>query len=255
MARPEFGEAIRERRYDVGYAAAGDCAKASLQLEQEHPHLFKSFSQQTLSRLERDQTGAAVEGAHFKMVCTLAYLLNWTSLEFEQHVGVAIPRVPLLERPGGNRTPQPPPEQKVVRVPHYGSLTTGVHYQQRGATPSKYARYLVTELPPTIDKSARLFLAQATNHVAYEEGLRLLVPLGATLLIEAGATPSEGDLTVAHLHNLDVVTVARHRRRDKNVFMRAPATGGVAFWSDSQPAPRVIGVIRQVHYQPELLTR
>ena len=92
-----FGEAIRERREWVGFSTATACAQASERLEMDDPRSYKAFSQSSLSRWELDKTGGAIESAHGKSLRTLAYLLKWTSAEFEAHVGVSIGRVPQLD--------------------------------------------------------------------------------------------------------------------------------------------------------------
>lgn len=96
MAR--FGEAILERREIVGFRHGTELAEASVKLERENPSTFKSFSQQSLSRWENDRTGEKIEGAHGKSLRTLAYLLKWTSAEFEERVGVSIGKVPFIEK-------------------------------------------------------------------------------------------------------------------------------------------------------------
>lgn len=92
-----FGDAIRERREVVGFKTATACAEKSVQLETEDPARFRSFSQQSLSRWERDRNGDKIESAHGKSLRTLAYLLQWTSKVFEDHVGIPIGSVPDIE--------------------------------------------------------------------------------------------------------------------------------------------------------------
>jgi len=95
MAR--YGEAIRERREYVGFTTATSCANESIRLEREDPLSFKRFSQSSLSRWELDKTGEFIESAHSRSLRTLAYLLNWSSEQFERRVGVSIGRVPRLD--------------------------------------------------------------------------------------------------------------------------------------------------------------
>lgn len=117
-----FGEAIRERREWVGFDTATACALASERLEIDNPRSYKAFSQSSLSRWELDKTGSAIESAHGKSLRTLAFLLQWTSSEFETNVGVPIGRVPLLD--------------DARRVPHLDSdlvLSDGVQINVYGA--------------------------------------------------------------------------------------------------------------------------
>lgn len=92
-----YGEAIRERREVIGFPTATACANASAQLELQDPTAFKRFSQSSLSRWELDRTGELIEAAHSRSLRTLSYLLKWSSEEFEQHVGVPIGRVPMID--------------------------------------------------------------------------------------------------------------------------------------------------------------
>ncbi|MBX3139875.1 MAG: S24/S26 family peptidase [Trueperaceae bacterium] len=117
-----FGEAIRERREWVGFDTATACAQASERLEMGDPRSYKAFSQSSLSRWELDKTGSAIESAHGKSLRTLAFLLKWTSAEFEAHVGVPIGRVPQLD--GAPRA---------ARVDTDLLLVDGVHINVYGA--------------------------------------------------------------------------------------------------------------------------
>ena len=92
-----YGEALSKRREAVGYARQIEAAQRSLELAAEDPEHFEPFSQQWLSRLEADTTGERIDAANRRKLRTLAYLLGWTSFDFEQQVGIPVGTVPKME--------------------------------------------------------------------------------------------------------------------------------------------------------------
>lgn len=85
MAR--YGEAIFERR-DVLGITGPDLAALSEELARAEPAKYAKFSQQTLSRWEKDKTGAIIAASSPARIRALARTLQWSLQEFERHVGV-----------------------------------------------------------------------------------------------------------------------------------------------------------------------
>lgn len=249
-----FGEAIRERREVVGYKTATACAEASVKLEKENPAQFRSFSQSSLSRWELDKTGEYIESAHSKSLRTLAYLLQWTSQEFLERVGIPIGPVPLieeqrqenmfgwLERYG----------EKVdlsIRIPFYGSLAAGIKGFEMDEEPEEWSRFAPEELPKGSDPK-KLYLVRANGGSMYEENMSRPVPDGARLLVEKDAMPEEGQLVAAYIPELGIGVVKQFHRQQGDVVLRSYAAGGPMFWASKYPDMRVEGVIKRVIYEP-----
>lgn len=96
-----YGFAITERREILGYKTQRELARALKALEEEGelPEGLKSFSQQWLSIMERDRNGEKLQSGHPKQMRALAYMLQWSSEEFERYVGVPVGSVPTYDTP------------------------------------------------------------------------------------------------------------------------------------------------------------
>lgn len=250
-----FGEAIRERREWVGFETATACALASERLELDDPRSYKAFSQSSLSRWELDKTGSAIESAHGKSLRTLAYLLRWTSTEFEANVGVPIGRVPQLEDPlqtddGAFLDRLGEPVNLTVSIPQYGSVAAGIVGFERRDTPVKYSRYAREELPASIEDPTRLFLVRANGSSMYQEGMPRPVPDGAWLIVEIGASPRNGDIVIAYIEERDIGVVKEYREEAEATLLRSYKRGGPAFWTSDYPEMRIVGVVRRITYEP-----
>lgn len=81
-----YGQALRERREYVGYRSQQALIDAIETVATDIP--MESFSQQWLSALERDRTGAVISGAYGPKLRTLAYMLNWTLADMQAVTGV-----------------------------------------------------------------------------------------------------------------------------------------------------------------------
>lgn len=81
------GEALAERREFVGYATQTDLINALDSLLNDKP-AFAKFSQQWLSRLERDRTGEIIAAAHGPRLRGLAYALRWSLGDMQTATGV-----------------------------------------------------------------------------------------------------------------------------------------------------------------------
>lgn len=248
-----YGEAITERREVLGYRFQPALADASRELEKEDPDNFKAFSQQTLSRWENDRDGAKLEGSNAKALRTLAYLLEWTSEEFYERVGVPIGPVPQLDETMerrifgflerfGDRA------ELSVRIPVYGSVAAGIRGFEQGEH-DEYRRFAPEELPKGVDPS-KLYLVKSNGTSMYEEGMSRPVPDGAWLLVEHDALPEEGQLVVAYIPERDIGVVKQFRKGAGDAVLRSYRVGGPMFWASEYPDMRLEGVVRRVSYEP-----
>lgn len=117
-----YGLAIQERRELVGYNKQRDLARAVKALKEagELPAELDSFSQQWLSGLEQDRDGSTIASATPKLIRALSYMLEWSSAEFEAHVGIAIPRVPKFDdRPAQGKAQASAPAYQPAKISDY----------------------------------------------------------------------------------------------------------------------------------------
>lgn len=245
---PKFGKALASRREGIGYITQGQAAEAAAKLVRDHPHHFASFSQQWLSRLEADSSGERIDGANRRKLRTLAYLLNWTGVQFEGYVGVAIGTVPKLENTPASYESQDEPTALSARVPVYSSVAVGIRGFEKNAQPETFKRYDLDDLPEGSDAS-RLYFVYASGESLYDDTMRQPVPAGALLLVESQALPQEGQLVVAYIQERELGLIRQYHKDERNVPLRSYCIGGPMFWSDEYPDMRVEGVVRCVSYQ------
>jgi phage repressor protein C with HTH and peptisase S24 domain len=84
----QYGEALAERRELVGYPRQTDLVAALDKLLVNTQH--EKFSQQWLSRLERDRTGEIIGSARGPKLRALAFVLHWTLAELQFSTGVEL---------------------------------------------------------------------------------------------------------------------------------------------------------------------
>lgn len=246
-----FGEAILERREVLGESGPR-LAEESKKLEREDPDKFLAFSQQTLSRWEKDATGEHISASKMKMLATLSYLLKWTSSEFNEKVGVAIGPVPLLEDTTQSNMfsfleRYGEKAGLTVRIGFYGSVAAGVKGFEGHEEPIEYRRFAPEELPKGVDPN-KLFLVKANGSSMYEDSVARPVPDGAMLLVEYDALPEVGKLVIAYIPERDLGVIKRYEEKNGNVMLRSYRVGGPVFWSEDYPSMRIIGVVRRVSY-------
>ena len=254
-----YGEAIRERREYVGYPTATALADESHRLAQREPERFHSFSQQSLSRWERDQSGDKIESAHGKSLRTLAYLLKWKSSEFEMHVGVPIGRVPDLDpevRGSDTESDTPPPPGrllgKLVSLPLYGSVSAGVS----GLTSASGEEMLVTDhydlSTDFLDGANPLdcHLMEVTGDSMTCENVRKTIPEGAKVIVNTAIKPSAGDVVVADIEvdGSRVAILKVYREQDRGVVLDSYNMDHERIFLTQSMEPRIIGVV--MNYVP-----
>ncbi|GGJ53171.1 hypothetical protein [Deinococcus roseus] len=102
----KYGVALTECREMAGYPKQTAAARASAKLAKDLPEHFEAFSQQWLSRLEKDRTGTEIDRSVRPKLRTLAYLLKLNGKAFEERIGVSIGQVPLLDQGAETRSLQ-----------------------------------------------------------------------------------------------------------------------------------------------------
>lgn len=118
-----YGQAIAERREFVGYTRQTDLINALDRLLADTP-AYQPFSQQWLSRLERDRTGTIIASAHSPKLRALAYALRWTLAELQEATGVDL-GVPTTWTMAGQHAGDDVTSSARVRVPVYALAAAG----------------------------------------------------------------------------------------------------------------------------------
>lgn len=248
-----YGSAIAERRETLGMPHGVDLARETERLEQEHPDLFMRSSQSTISRIENDRTGDAIEGLHGKRARTISYALKWTSAEFERHVGVPIGPVPLIEEIRETDfhsflEKYADTANLSIRIPVLGSVAAG-DLKGDPDEATEYRRYSPDELPRDITDPRKLRLLRVNGNSMFEENLPRPVPDGSMILVELDAAPTDGQLVIAFIPELGTLVLKQYREEPEAVLLRSYRVGGPAFWSTDYPGMSIRGVVRRVTYE------
>lgn len=82
-----YGQAIKDRREWMGFKSQNDLIMA-IPKEVLISDDLRPFSQQWLSKMERDRDGSVIAGARGQQLRTLAYMLNWTLADMQAMTGV-----------------------------------------------------------------------------------------------------------------------------------------------------------------------
>jgi SOS-response transcriptional repressor LexA len=213
-----YGEALMERREVMGYKSQGILSEASEKLQREDPENFKSFSQQSLSRWEKDRTGDKIASGHSKSLRTLAYLLEWGQYDFERNVGVPIGRVPRLDDQykGTMFDESPKVGRKLsqgVNVRHLGSVRAGL----KGLRSAEDDEVWV-EIPRSIARSyARedMFVLDVEGDSMTTPDARKSIPPGASVVFHRNLEPKPGQVTVCWLESQDIGVLKVARKDDE----------------------------------------
>lgn len=215
-----------ERREVLGYKSQGILSEASEKLQREDPDNFRSFSQQSLSRWEKDRTGDKINSGNAKSLRTLAYLLEWGQHDFERNVGVSIGRVPRLDDDfkGTIFDDSPKVGRKLspgVFVRHLGTISAGL----KGLRSAEEDDVWV-EIPRSISRSyARddMFVLDVEGDSMTSADVRKSIPAGATVVFHKTLEPKPGQVTVNWLESMDmgVLKVARQDEDEGYVLLES----------------------------------
>ena len=221
-----YGETIMERREVMGFKSQGLLADESDKLQREDPEKFRSFSQQSLSRWEKDRTGDKINSGNAKSLRTLAYLLEWGQYDFERNVGVSIGRVPRLDDDfkGTIFDESPKVGRKLahgVSVRHLGTVNAGL----KGLRSAEGDEVWV-EIPRSIARSyARedMFVLDVEGDSMTSADARRSIPEGASVVFHRTLQPKPGQVIVSWLERQDkgVLKVAKKDDDDGYVLLES----------------------------------
>ncbi len=213
-----YGEALMERREVMGYKSQSLLSEASEKLQREDPDNFKSFSQQSLSRWEKDKTGDKIASGNSKSLRTLAYLLEWGQYDFERNVGVSIGRVPKLDDQyrGTIFDESPQVGRKLsqgVYVRHLGSVRGGLKGLRSAEDDDTWV-----EIPRSIARSyARedMFVLDVEGDSMTSPDARKSIPPGASVVFHRSLEPKPGQVTVCWLEDKEIGVLEVARKDDE----------------------------------------
>lgn len=199
-----IGRAIAERREYVGYPNQTDLINALDRLLEGFP-AFQKFSQQWLSRLERDRNGDVISSAHGPKLRALAHVLRWSMAEMQEATGVDL-GVPKGWTVAGGSQQSLSPVGDVRRVPVIGLASAGAPVADE-----EDARIIGWEYPAESEYRTSMLVLEVdgesmTNGDA--EGLNH----GDRLYVDPRDTDlQEGKVYVIHVHGNGIV-VKRARK-------------------------------------------
>ena len=220
-----YGEALFERREVLGYASAGAIADASYQLEQKEPDKFKAFSRSTMSRLENDKCGRLIEGANAKMIRTLAYLLKWSSSEFETHVGVPIGSVPYLDAVtpvgGVSGSQADSPHLRVREGPTVRLLGVVSAGTATGSMVEDLGRVNVPDAIADRFRLGEIFALEVAGDSMTCEDAHKNIPEGSTAFFHSKLRPEMGDIIVCRITDPEISILKVYRPGEDYVVLES----------------------------------
>ena len=139
---------------------------------------------------------------------------------------------------------------ETLKVPEYPAVAAGIHNLLQNIPPENYVT-LDRSLLRNVKNPDRLGIMRVNGDSMYAENLPRPIPPGSSIVIEVGAAPTEGDLVVAWIGELELSVLKEFRRTGEGkAFLRSYKPGGPNFFESEYPNMHVVAVVRAVVYRP-----